>query len=392
MKIDTSLPKDEKGLSILLKTLVDASRDRALWAITQRRMNVAEIVAFDGFMLKRLAILWNESTKFLSDAENFVETFVLEDNKCIEKDGILFKDMHRSMVGVRKILVKTSPYHGMHSYQYRNVTPPNVYETSLMSGASPKSDDLFGIESFSDEVKSLCTHISEYFNKLYGVIRQCFHILREEKAVKKDPKLCEFYYQQFARSVIDEFMKAMELYNITPANLNNMVNPLYSKRAEYGSETEFVQYLYHNDSPTNVKAYILQSRFCGKTANDMTPEEKVLFGSDYEKVKNIRYAIVHFDEVAHKPQRGDLTLIKGKDIACFAFWCGIDNSKPKVESFYSYFEKEYNKCVNKVAIAGCERVYKNMRTVTNEARNSFNSKLNVLFEQKKTAEMRNTAE
>ncbi|MBQ0047642.1 MAG: hypothetical protein KBT33_09075 [Prevotellaceae bacterium] len=379
MKLDTSLPKNEKGLEMLLKTLVDASRDRALWATTQRKLSIAEILSFDAFVTDKLSVLNKESSKFLKDAENFVETFVLDDNKCIENEGFLFKDMRRSMIGVRGILIKASPYHGMHSYKFRNTTLPNVYETSLLSGATPMSNDMFGIESFGDEVKRLCNHIAEYFKILYDTITQCINILKEERAVKRDPELCDYYYQRFVDSVIKEFMKAMELYNISPSSLNNMVNPLYLERKKFNTESEFIQHLYHNDSPKNVKIYILQEKYCGKTVNDMTPEENILFGDNYEKVKKIRYAIAHFNEVAHMPKHGKLNKIDMASIACFALWCGIDNTKEQVHAFYNYFNTMYSKVENRVKIASEGRVYKSVREMSHEDRSFFNNKLNNLF-------------
>lgn len=387
MQLDTSLPKTEKGLAILLKTFADASKDRALWAVKQRRLSIGDVIEFDSFMLNKLCILSNERRKFLDHTKDFVETFVLEDNKCVEKDLNFFRDLHHSMVAVRTILVKTSPYHRMHGTRYRNVELPNIFEVSNLSSTSTKSDDLFGIESFGKEVRSLCGHITEFFQSLYDTIAQCFAILREEKTVKNDPDLCEFYYNMFAEAIIKEFMQNMDLLGLTPSVLNNQLNPLYKIRKEFGdNEKEFLQWLYHNGNPKHVRIYVLKKRFCGEDVNDITPEEHILFGNDSAKVKKIRFAIAHFNQIARKPKTRPFTKIDAKDIASFALWCGREASKPAIHAFYPYFINSYSKSPNCLSTPQEDRVYKAARIVTNEERSSFNQRLNIVYTQAQTAE------
>lgn len=277
MKLISSLPKNEDGLSMLLKSIFTINEQRALWAVRQSKMSLKEIEGFDIYVDELMLRLRKEYSAFKYDAEDYIQTFVLEDNDCINAHRLVFKDIHHSLVGVRNIMIKLSAYKGIHSYKYRDVKTPLLYENSNISNNVPWSADLFESEEYGTSVCNLCNRIVRYFQLLYKVINECFELLRDERIVKNDANQVHNIYNIYEDTVINEFLTNKELYGITPAQLNNMLNPLYERRKkDYKNDLEFEQDLYHNEQPIYVKAYILQKKFCNKKASDITPEEHVL--------------------------------------------------------------------------------------------------------------------
>lgn len=383
MQLNNNLPKTEYGLSMLLKSIFSVNEQRALWAVRKSKMSLKEIEDFDIYVAELMLRLRKEYSCFKDDAEDYIHTFVLEDNNCINAHRLVFKDIHHSLVGVRNIMIKLSAYKGIHSDKYRDVETPVLYENSHISNSVPWSPNLFATEEYGTSVCNLCNHIVEYFQFLYRVINECFELLRDERVVKGDANQVHNIYTIYEDAVINEFLMSKELYGITPAQLNNMLNPLYARRKDYKDDLTFEQDIYHNEKPVYVKAYILQKKFCNKKASDITPEEHVLFGDDAEKVEKIRLIIANFNELAHKPQRGELTKVDAKSIACFASYCGVCGDKSSVEAFYSYFLKMYENTEGAVRVVIGERVYKAMGKLTPSEKSEFNRKLeNLVFELK----------
>lgn len=369
---------------MLLKSIFDINEQRALWAVRQSYMSQKEIEDFSIYVDELMLRLRKEYSSFKEDAEGYIQTFVLEDNDCINAHRLVFKDIHHSLVGVRNIMIKLSAYKGIHSYKYRNIETPVVYESSHVSNSVPWSVDLFSSEEYGANVCNLCNSIVNYFQFLYRVIKECFKLLRDERIVKGDANQVHHIYTIYEDAVIHEFMMSKDLYGITPAQLNNMLNPLYERRKNgYKDDLKFEQDLYHNEQPIYVKAYILQKKFCNKKASDITPEEHVLFGDDAEKVEKIRLVIANFNVLAHKPQRSELKKVDAKSIACFASYCGVCGDKKSVNAFYPYFLKMYEKSQDAVGVVTDERVYKAMSKLTPAEKSEFNRKLeNLVFELK----------
>lgn len=364
---------------MLLKSIFTINEQRALWAVRQSKMSLKEIEGFDIYVDELMLRLRKEYSAFKYDAEDYIQTFVLEDNDCINAHRLVFKDIHHSLVGVRNIMIKLSAYKGIHSYKYRDVKTPLLYENSNISNNVPWSADLFESEDYGTSVCNLCNRIVRYFQLLYKVINECFELLRDERIVKNDANQVHNIYNIYEDTVINEFLTNKELYGITPAQLNNMLNPLYERRKkDYNDDLEFEQDLYHNEQPIYVKAYILQKKFCNKKASDITPEEHVLFGDDAEKVEKIRLVIANFNDLAHKPQRGELKKVDAKSVACFASYCGVCGDKKSVYAFYSYFLKMYEKSQGAVEVVTEERVYKAMSKLTPTEKSDFNRKLEIL--------------
>lgn len=381
MKLNTNFPKNEDGLTMLLKSIFNINEQRSLWAVRQSNMSLKEIEDFDIYVSELMWRLRKEYRRFKDDAEDYIQTFVLEDNNCINAHRLVFKDIHHSLVGVRNIMIKLSAYKGIHSNKYQGVATPVLYENTHLSNKMPWSVDLFDSKEYGSSVCQLCNNIVEYFQLLYEVIDKCFELLHDERIVKSDAIQVHNIYLMYEDAVIKEFSEHKELYGITPAQLNNMLNPLYERRKEYEDDFSFEQDIYHNEQPIYVKAYILQKKYCNKKASDITPEEHVLFGDDAEKVRKIRLVIANFNHLAHKPQRGELKKLDAKSIACFASYCSVCGDKKSIYAFYLYFLTMYKKSEGAVGVVVNERVYKAMSQLTPTDRREFNNKLeNLVFE------------
>lgn len=384
MQLSTELPKNEEGLAILLGGMLNVTSSRALWAIQKSKFTDDQIEEFDDYVTHLKLVLKEENRKFRKNSEGFLETFVLDDNNIIKAHQLVFRKMFHSLVGVRRVLVKFNMYKNLRAKQYRNVDIPNIYANSFIANNTPRSNDIFGMESFPGNVKKLCDNISEYFAILHKAIDDGFQLLKNEKLIKADPFLVQQIYTQFRNQVLDEFLKDMELYEITPSSIATTANPLFERRKQFDDDMSFEQELYHNETPMNVKRYILQKEYCGKVVIDASPEERSLFKDDIAKIKKVRIIIENFNCLAYKPQSGEQIKIDAKSIALFASWCGIPASKGYVRSFYTYFSAKYNMNVDCLKLAGAERVYKAMNKLTIEEKAEFDKKIAyLLFGQEK---------
>lgn len=381
MKLTTELTKDEDGLAMLLAGIFNVTSNRALWAIQKAKLKTDDIEEFNDYVTELRLTLNKENRKFKKDAEGFLETFVLDDNHVMKAHQLVFRKMSHSLVGVRRVLAKFAMLKNARSNAYKNVDIPSLYENSYIGNNTPRANDAFGIDSYGDEVRNLCENLEQYFAILYNAMDECFKLLRNEKIIKGDPVMVMQIYADFRKKVVDEFFVVKETYGMTPASIAMTPNPLLERRKKFVDDASFLQSVYHDDTPVNVKRYIIQKEFCGKSVHDETPEERALFGDDYNKISRIRTAITHFNALAHRTLKGEVKKIDAKSVAAFAAWCGIPSDKNNIYSFYSYFINGYNKNSDCLNVAKDERVYKASRNLTLQDKSDFNSRIeNLLFQ------------
>lgn len=377
MNINCKIEANEEGLATVLSAILDVTPGRTLWALHKSRLTMRQIMAMNVYVSERMLMLRKERMKFDENAEHYLDTFVLEDNNCIRREGEELHGLHHSLIGARVVLGRFNSLKGIRADKYRNaVTMPSLYDSSLLSAHMPMMEDMFGTQ-YNDQVLELCNGVAGYFRYLYQFLSDCIKLLRDEKIIKNDPTQILPIYQLFADKVIDAFEES-RAWGVSPSTLANQINPLYEQRKMFDSETTFIQWLYHNGSPKTVKLYILKMKYCDEKVSDLTPEEKILFGTDVGKVHRIRYAITRFNELCHQPAKGGLKKIDAKSQACFAAWCGIKNDKKHILDFCSYFCNEYTKTEDCVDVVGEESVYR-MRNVTPEEKAHFNRKLNSML-------------
>ena len=99
---------------------------------------------------------------------------------------------------------------------------------------------------------------------------------------------------------------------------------------------EFLKNEYHNVPKKEFKKYVFLEAMRKGRNDGLTEEETYLFRDDREKVRMVRKAIEHFDEMNVEGQQGKLD---STSIVYFLKWCAVEKDKEK--RLYQYFCDNY---------------------------------------------------
>ena len=102
------------------------------------------------------------------------------------------------------------------------------------------------------------------------------------------------------------------------------------------SMDDFLKKEYHNVAKQEFKQYVFLEAMRQGQNEGLTEEEIYLFHDDHEKVRQVRWAIEHFDEMDVEGQQGKLDSTR---MVYFLKWCGVGQAKEK--RLYKYFCDTY---------------------------------------------------
>ena len=99
---------------------------------------------------------------------------------------------------------------------------------------------------------------------------------------------------------------------------------------------EFLKKEYHNVPRQEFKQYVWLEAVRQGHNDVLTEEETYLFHDNHERVRQVRWAIEHFDELDVEGQQGKLD---STILVYFLKWCGVGQTKEK--RLYQYFCDTY---------------------------------------------------
>lgn len=318
-------------------------------------------------MQKRIAIE-KEFYRLLDYSQYFNEEFVLEDNKVYHTTLRLFRKLRTSISTTKDLFQKFCPFkhEKIRRFDLYRKKRPNIFDASNLSSKTAKCKDLFDISTYVPVVAELLEEMTHFFDILIQSMHLCKKVIKKEKEIKADSKKCLIIYNKFKEKVLKE-MKA--LYDIMSDEIVSGLksnNPMAELRDKYGNEEGYAQAGFHNGNVGDARNEVLISAYFIKKHLGLNKYEQAEWGTNVEFVKQIRFAIDHFDELI--PAYATRQHLDAYYIVLFAKWCGVSD----LQNFIEYFNEIYSKRER-----SCKSVrYKALNNANNKmvSQNTFDKK------------------
>ena len=240
----------------------------------------------------------NDEYKRLVDfAKVFNREFATTNNQCYSSALTMLRKLRSGISETKKLFQKFCPrarreviYHAIGNQ------PVSAFDYSFISADSYQLP-LFQFEGYPDCVSRLHNEMSEFFLLMVRCMQLCKVVLKEESNIKKDNKYCKYLFDEFKEKLMPEIADIISLIPHDADELSESNNPAIASRYKYENDESWAPVGFHSYSRSDVKRLVIKQVLDDENGSDISPKEKLLFGTDEALVHKYRHIIKHFDEL-----------------------------------------------------------------------------------------------
>lgn len=330
MRYSTIVEKNDKTLLEIIDALEQFEVDRFIAGIQARHYTKFQLEQTLDMVLSYQSRMNIEIRALVQYSETFIQQFATDNNKCFNHAERYFNRIRSTLSGLKKVFQKTCP-RSMVQLPDKDMKP-SVFERSPLSYGACVID-MYGIASYDEVVQSLYHALETLLTSAVSVLGLCHQMIESEKVIRDDVEQLKAIYSESCKSLMNGLREYSELMG---TNCQMPETELSRRKARAGSMDEFLREEYHNVPKKEFKLFVWQEALRKGQCNGLTEEETYLWIDNHDRVKEVRWAIAHFDDMDVEGQQGKLDSVS---IVYFLRWCGVSPRKEK--RLYQYFCSTY---------------------------------------------------
>ena len=330
MRYSTIVEQNDKTLLEIIGALEQFEKDRFIAGIQARHYTKFQMEQTLDMVRSYQARMNMEARALMRFAENFIQQFATDNNKCYKEAERYFNRIRSTLCALKKVFQKTTPR--SMAQLPEGAKRPTVFERSALSyGACVM--DMYGLASYDEVVQQLYHELETLMTTATGTLALCHQMIENEAMIREDMELLKSIYQNSCQELLSGMRDYADLME-SPQQLPE--TELNKRKAKAHSMDEFLKTEYHNVPKKEFKKFVWLEAIRQGQNNGLTEEEIYLWSNNREKVEKVRWAIEHFDAMDVEGQQGKL---ESKTLVFFLKWCGVDKKKEK--RLYQYFCNTY---------------------------------------------------
>ena len=243
----------------------------------------------------------------------------------------MLNKLRSSLASIKRSFRETCPIVRKQQPQaavFRDRLSPSVYERSVLTNGGC-ARDLFGIESFSDNIQTLYVEQRALFANVLASLMLCYKELEKEKQTKADPDKCAELLEKQCRDIMKELNDTIDL-------MQSPVNDEIQQFIDQMGLREFAQQGYHKYSIDAVRRHAISVYQQGNKSN-FAQVASLTWIKNPKKGHDAKMLIEHFDEF--RPENGKK--VSAEKILLFVNWCGETIEAPQ-QQFYKILKAYYH--------------------------------------------------
>lgn len=330
MRYSTIVEQNDKTLLEIIGALEQFEKDRFIAGIQARHYTKFQMEQTLDMVRSYQARMNMEARALMRFAENFIQQFATDNNKCYKEAERYFNRIRSTLCALKKVFQKTTPR--SMAQLPEGAKQPTVFERSALSyGACVM--DMYGLASYDEVVQQLYHELETLMTTATGTLALCHQMIENEAMIREDMELLKSIYQNSCQELLNGMRDYADLME-SPQQLPE--TELNKRKAKAHSMDEFLKTEYHNVPKKEFKKFVWLEAIRQGQHNGLTEEEIYLWSNNREKVEKVRWAIEHFDAMDVEGQQGKL---ESKTLVFFLKWCGVERKKEK--RLYQYFCNTY---------------------------------------------------
>lgn len=338
MAYTTTIYDPRQGIETILTSMEKFDKDRFLYALRYKHYDQNKLELMAQQVADYRKKLEEEHKRLLEFASVFNHRFVTDNNKCFQTALMLLNKLRSGISEVKRIYLMFCPRWNRKNFPKSSIKKQNrsAFEYSYFSIDSIQYS-LFELDEYPPCVQGLYNELSKFFSQLNLSLLLCISVLEDEEKIRKDPKYCNFLYEEFKEKVMKEMMDVIMLLPMEAEIFQEEHNPAIASLKKYSGTEAWAPHGFHNFSKKDVKHLVIKEVQEAEKKGGISKEQIALFGNDLERITKIDNIILHFDDLM--PNNFKRSKLDAATIAMFMRWCGVTDE----EHFIAYFNKVYKR-------------------------------------------------
>lgn len=320
----TIVDKDTSGLQLVLDAIGELEEARFIEGVKARRYtsyDIKQMTEMLGLYQHRINIEANALGLF---SETFIGSYATPNNKCFSEAAPLFSKIRSTLTALKKVFKKTTPISRCQLPE--GMEAPTVFELSALNSNKEFTPDLFGLETYPDEVKDLYDVLETLLSSASCVLALCHQMMSKEEETRDDPVQLRQIYNDSCRALLDTARAAREFINVAQELPYNVIEEHWKKSGAQEND-KFLKEGYHNYSKKDLTQYVMIKVIRNAQNNGMTEIEGFFWKNRNELALRARRIAENFDKLPNAV--GQKESINSRTIVAFLKWCKVEESLEK---------------------------------------------------------------
>jgi len=348
MILDNTIEKNEDTLMMLDDSLPQASVDRFVFGLQQRKWKEWDVVQFTASVRNSHTYAIMENSRLKAWKVTFNEEYATDHNTYFTTAERSMNRIRCTLSGIRKAVTKLC--YTSKKQLPANADTPTVYERSpLLNGHY--SPDLFGLDAYGQSVKRLYDELVNYLNTASENIELCLEVIERENYMRQHPEEIIEVHNKCYQNTFTHSQSIIKRFLDSGANVDN---DIITAIEQADDAKKRIAELFHMLNVDQWNDYVICKATAEARNNGLTKEEQILWGRERrEQVLRVRKLLQHLDELdMDKVKKGKA--LSGYFLMRLFNWCDIiDNSQHGV--LREYIAKNYNGIVVKMGAVNAEK-------------------------------------
>jgi hypothetical protein len=266
----------------------------------------------------------------------FIEQFATNCNKRYDTAHFLMNKMRSGLSRGLKLL---ETFCEKKRRKGHSKSKRKVVDNSKM-GRCAYNLSIWRLEQYKESVKKLYQEVCSYNDDLTKCIDLCLEMIDQVKYVRTHPDYADEIYDKCRKETVLNSRTTIRRFISLKANLEN---DIYAKMEEWERKKLALKNLkaklYHTLDLDEWTDLCVVEEVIKARQQDVTNEERALWGDNKQKVRCVRVVYEHLDELTPKGQKG---MIGGMFLARLYRWSNV-LPKRGLEYWYEYFIASYER-------------------------------------------------
>ena len=330
MRYSTIVEKDDKALVEIIAALEQFEQDRFIAGIQARHYTKYDIEQALDMVVSYQSRVNVEARSLVRFSETFIQQFATDNNTCFNEAQCYFNRIRSTLCALKKVFQKTTPR--SMAQLPEGVQQPTVFERSALSYGACVID-LWGMASYDDVVQQLYHQLETLLTTATTILELCHQMIENEATIRQDTQQLRNIYHESC----EQLMGSVREFAVFLGTVKQLPETELNKRRKNArSMDDFLKKEYHKVEKKVFKQDVWLEAVRQGHNDGLTEEETYLFHDNHEHVRQVRWAIEHFDEFGVEGQQGKLDSTM---LVYFLKWCGVGQTKEK--RLYQYFCDTY---------------------------------------------------
>lgn len=265
-----------------------------MYALQMNHINIEEIDRLSQYIVEARQRLEQELKRVKKYEKTHNQEFATDHNGYYNAVADMLSKIRSHMSALKTILHKTCPrnHPNKNIRKKYNIPSKSIFDKSMLA-ITEYQEDAFGLPSYPDEVNGLHTELLKFFEAQNECFTICDNIIKEEEAIRKDPLRAKYILDIYRRKAYPKLKSTVMLISEEVIEALKTITPSYLSYQQASSEEVFAANEFHEHNVIDMDHFCLIELL--EKDKEFTNEEYALFGKAPERIRNIKAAIMNFD-------------------------------------------------------------------------------------------------